>query len=601
MAPQDGSSTRWLSKSTLDELVRLAEKSPKEFQLHFKRLDIRRKLQVRRYFLQQYREENRPIPTIVAQSVEVELREERPQEPLVAAPTIGDLLDEAEEDTAFQEEEETSLEALFTVSTDAEETSEEIVSSQSEEAVTSLEALFADVHSEERVSSLEALFGEEAPEETSSTVVEAESAEPTYGVPTPVEASQNEIAAFLRDSPVFQGMEEEEFRLFVSRISAVRYKSGDLICREGDPGNEMWIIREGGVRVSKQGQTVVDLTVGAPVGEMAILDGKPRSTDLIALDNPLLFVLTRESYAEVFRLDMDAGSKLVSNIVGIQQTRLRDTTQKAIENAVAAERAEGELRRAKETQELALPKNNHPAFGNSEFYVSFKGARGVSGDYYDFIEFPDKPHHLIVIMGDSTGHGLNAGLEMLLAKSASFTQVASDPSVEKITAAVNNITCYIFGATMFMTFVCALIDREKHTIRYTNAGQQSHPYLYRMRTGEFVPLESQIFQLGITPGVEYTSKEVAYEEGDLLIFYSDGIIEAPYCPEGATEVDRSQEFGDERLREIIRQNAHRTPKEIADVLLTEAKAFCRFYDGFEVINGVEVDGDDITTIIIRLG
>lgn len=596
MATQDGISgpTRWLSKSTLDELVRLAEKSPKEFQLHFKRLDIRRKLQVRRYFLQQYREENRPIPAIVAQSVEAEPREERTPEPIAAAPTIGDLLDETEESPPFQEEEGTSLEALLAESTSTEEAPEE-------EAITSLEALFLDAGSEERSSSLEALFSERTPEDTVTVVVEAESPEPTYGVPVPVEVSQEEIAAFLRDNPVFRGMEEEEFHQFVSRISAVRYKSDDLICREGDPGNEMWIIREGGVRVSKQGQTVVDLTVGAPVGEMAILDGKPRSTDLIALENPLLFVFTRESYAEVFRLDMDAGSKLVSNIVGIQQTRLRDTTQKAIENAVAAERAEGELRRAKETQDLALPKNNHPAFGNSEFYVSFKGARGVSGDYYDFIEFPDKPHQLIVIMGDSTGHGLNAGLEMLLAKSASFTQVASDPSVEKITAAVNNITCYIFGATMFMTFVCALVDRERHTIRYTNAGQQSHPYLYRMRTGEFVPLESQIFQLGITPGVEYTSKEITYEEGDLLVFYSDGIIEAPYCPEGATEVDRSQEFGDERLREIVQQNAHRTPKEITDILLAEAKAFCRFYDGFEVINGVEVDGDDITTIIIRLG
>jgi sigma-B regulation protein RsbU (phosphoserine phosphatase) len=180
-------------------------------------------------------------------------------------------------------------------------------------------------------------------------------------------------------------------------------------------------------------------------------------------------------------------------------------------------------------------------------------------------------------------------------------QVGTEPSVEKITAAINNITCYIFGATMFMTFVCALIDREKHTIRYTNAGQQSHPYLYRTKTDEFVALESQIFQLGISPGVEYSAEEVTYEDGDLLIFYSDGIIEAPYCPEGATEVDRSQEFGDERLREFIRQNAHRTPQEITERLLDEARAFCRFYDGFEEINGVEVDGDDITNIVIRLG
>jgi serine phosphatase RsbU (regulator of sigma subunit) len=421
-----------------------------------------------------------------------------------------------------------------------------------------------------------------------------------YGEPTPVDVPKDEIAVFLRDNPVFHSMKETELDEFVSRMNAVRYKSGELICREGDPGDEMWIIREGGMRVSKRGQTVVDLPAGAPVGEMSILDGKPRSTDLIAIDNPLLFVLTREAYAEVFGVNVDAGSRLVLNIAEIQQTRLRNTTQQAIDNAVAAERAEAEIRYVKQIQDLALSKNNHPAFGKSDIAVSYKGARGVSGDYYDFVDFPTHPNQLIVIMGDAMGHGLRAGVEMLLAKCASYMQVGTEPSVEKITAAINNITCYIFDAGMFMTFVCALIDRETHTIRYTNAGQQSHPYLYRMKTGELVALRSQTLELGVTPGAKYYAEELPYDDDDLLIFYSDGIIEAPYCPAGATEVDRSQDFGDARLREFIVRNAHKTPREITDALLAEVKAFCRFYDGFETINGEEVEGDDVTTIVIRL-
>ncbi|MBM3215853.1 hypothetical protein FJZ36_13150, partial [Candidatus Poribacteria bacterium] len=361
------------------------------------------------------------------------------------------------------------------------------------------------------------------------------------------------------------------------------------------------VICEGAIRVCSQGQEIVALPAGQVVGEMAILDGSPRSTDLITGGETTLLTYTRDAYADTFRRAPDAGMALIKNISTVQQNRLRNTTKSAVENAVAAERAEGEIRRAKETQDLALPRDNNPEFGKTEFYVSFKGARGVSGDYYDFIQFPDNPNQMIVIMGDSTGHGLNAGLEMLLAKSASFTQIETEPSVEKITAAINNITSYIFSATMFMTFVCCLIDREKHTIRYTNAGQQSHPYLYRMKNGEFVALESQTFQLGIMQGAQYTSEEITYEDGDLLIFYSDGIIEAPYCPEGAEDVDRDQEFGDERLREFIEAHAHETPEQITHALLDAARAFCRFYDGFEEINGKEVDGDDITNIVIRLG
>lgn len=417
----------------------------------------------------------------------------------------------------------------------------------------------------------------------------------------PVEMSRGEIAGFLRRNPIFERMSEAELAEFVARMKAVRYKDGDLICREGDPGNEMWILCKGGIRVSKRGQTVVDLEEGAPVGEMSILDGKPRSTDLIALNDPLLLVLTREAYAEVFRANVDAGTRLVMNITAIQQARLRQTTQQAIENAVAAERANAEIRYVKVVQELALSKNSHFSFGNSEIYVSYKGARGVSGDYYDFITFPHRPHELIVILGDSMGHYLRAALCMLIAKTASYMQTKRLPTVENITSAVNDVLCYLFNAEMLMTFVCVAIDRETHLIRYTNAGHQSCPYLYRMRTGEFVPLMAQTLELGVTPEACYSAEELSYEDGDLLVLYSDGITEAPYCPEGATTVDRSQDFGDTRLREVIAQNAHRSPREITEALLSAVKAFCRFYDGCETIGGEEVDGDDVTTIILRLG
>jgi len=427
-----------------------------------------------------------------------------------------------------------------------------------------------------------------------------ESEEP-YGEPIPVEVPKEEMATFLRNTTVFRSMTEEELGEFVSRMSAVRYQSGALICREGDPGNEMWIICEGGMRVSKKGQTVAELPAGVPVGEMSILDGKPRSTDLYAVDNPLLFVLTRDAYAEVFRVNVDAGSRFVLNIAEIQQERLRATTRQAIDNAVAAERAQAEIRFVKNIQQIALSKHRQPLFGKSDIYVLYKGAREVSGDYYDFIEFPSHPNQLIVILGDAMGHGLRAGVEMLLAKCASYVQMRCEPSVEKVTEAINDITCYLFDAQMFMTFVVAQIDRETHTIRYINAGQQSHPYLYRMKRGELVALEPQTPQLGVIPNTTYHAEELTYEDNDLLLFYSDAITEAPYCPEGATTVDRTQLFGDERLREYIVQNAHKTAREFTEGLHAEVRAFCRFYDSVAVIGDEEFEGDDATMITIRLG
>lgn len=420
------------------------------------------------------------------------------------------------------------------------------------------------------------------------------------GVPVSVDVPRREIVDFLRDNPVFTAMTETDLDAFASRMSCVRYASDDLICRDGDPGDEMWIVRDGGMRVSKRGQTVVCLSAGAPAGEMSVLGGKPRSTDLYALGNPLLFVLTREAYAEVFRTNVDAGSRFVRNIAEIQQTRLRDTTRQAIDNAVAAERARSEIHFVKEIQDLALAKNRLPVFGNSDIHVSYKGAREVSGDYYDFVEFPDHPGQLIVIMGDAMGHGLPAGIQMLLAKCASYMQLGDEPCVEKIMTAINNITCQIFEARMFMTLVGALIDRDRHTIRYANAGHQCHPYLFRQATRVLVALASQSPELGVTPSAAFPSEEIEYDDGDLLLFYSDAITEAPFCPPGATEVDRIQQYGDDRLREFIAKNARLSARDFAEGLDAEVRAFCRFYDGYESIGGEDVDGDDATIIAIRL-
>ena len=189
---------------------------------------------------------------------------------------------------------------------------------------------------------------------------------------------------------------------------------------------------------------------------------------------------------------------------------------------------------------------------------------------------------------------------MLLARSAAHTQSRVDPSVSAITRAINDVICEVFGATLFMTYVCMLFDRNAKTIEYTNAGQQSHPYLYRMGTGEFDPLASQTFQLGIQAGATYTSEILSYEPGDLLVCYSDGIIEAPYCPPGATEVDRTQEFGDDRIEALIVKTSEMEPQEVIDELQRQAREWCVFFDGHVTLNGVEHDGDDITNLVVRM-
>jgi serine phosphatase RsbU (regulator of sigma subunit) len=633
--PASEASPRWLSSNTLDELARLAQRSPQEFVAQFGRLDVRRRLQLRRHLYDRFRT-GQPLVAVP----EVPARRAASTGEAVAdareGPTLADVLDAAataegapaatESGTGGGDAEFASLEAALGAA-DVSTAEAAPAEDAGEVEFASLDALLAGGDQqtaaapsteEEETFSLEDLLGGE----TDSSGDTAAEAEPTaveveeppepeglipadYGVPIPVMLPLAAMRDFLRNLRIFNGVTDDGLEKMASLMSVVKYGPRQLLCREGDAGDAMYIIKEGAIRVLPQGRDLgIVLPSGQPIGEMSILDGNPRSATLVTDAETILLRYTLESYAQTFRVAPEAGLAFLRNLAEEQQNRVRSTTVKAAAEQAEKEKAEAEIQRAKETQDLALPKG-YPKFGTSRFWHSYTGARDVSGDFYDFITFDDNPDQLIVIFGDSTGHGLHAGLVMLMAKSASFTQLHNDPSVESITKAINQIICYIYGTTMMMTFIIALIDRAKHTIRFTNAGQQYAPYLYRPSTDQFVELEAQTFQLGINPMAEYDHEEVSWEPGDLLIFYSDGFIEAPYCPPEATEPDRDDMYGTERFQELIRRTHHLSEKEITEALRKEVKAFCRYYDGHEVFGAgtpdeTEEDGDDITSIIIRL-
>ena len=422
-----------------------------------------------------------------------------------------------------------------------------------------------------------------------------------YGIAIPVDMSAEEMCDIVQPLPLYAGIEHDDLVAICEKMEAIRYEPGSLLCRDGDDGDVMWLVHQGGIRVLPQGKDLdIVKAEGVVVGEMSLLDGAVRSATLVCEGETIVLRFDLAAWTATFRDAPEAGLAFLRNLARMQQDEMRRTTEKAVAEAAAKAAIESEVKQAEETQKLALPDGMPDYFGDSDCAVIYTGARGVSGDYYDFIEFEDDPDRIIVIFADSTGHGLNAGLLMLLARSAAHTQARVDPSVSAITRAINDVICEVFGATLFMTYVCMLFDRNAKTIEYTNAGQQSHPYLYRMASGEFDPLASQTFQLGIQGGATYTSEVMQYAPGDLLVCYSDGIIEAPYCPPGATEVDRTQEFGDERIEALIIKTSEMEPQDVIDELQRQAREWCQFFDGHVTLGGVEHDGDDITNLVVRM-
>ncbi|MBM3214735.1 cyclic nucleotide-binding domain-containing protein [Candidatus Poribacteria bacterium] len=156
----------------------------------------------------------------------------------------------------------------------------------------------------------------------------------------PIALSRDEIVARLRRMELFRGVSEEGLNVFASLVDILHVGPGERLCHQGDPGESMWCILSGSVRITADGAAIADLTEGSVVGEMSILDGSPRSADVDTTADTIIAQLTHAHYAEAFTLSADAALTLVRNISKVQQNRLRTTNERAIATALEAERAE---------------------------------------------------------------------------------------------------------------------------------------------------------------------------------------------------------------------------------------------------------------------
>lgn len=107
----------------------------------------------------------------------------------------------------------------------------------------------------------------------------------------------------IRDVPLLARLGEQDLRDFASRGSVRTYRAGSVIFREGDPGDALYVVVEGNVRIallSPQGEeaTVAMLGPGEFVGDLALLDGLPRSASAIASEPTKALVVTRDDFTE---------------------------------------------------------------------------------------------------------------------------------------------------------------------------------------------------------------------------------------------------------------------------------------------------------------
>jgi predicted ester cyclase len=241
------------------------------------------------------------------------------------------------------------------------------------------------------------------------------------------------------------------------------------------------------------------------------------------------------------------------------------------------ERIEQELRVARSIQHASLPKEV-PTLEGWQISPFYRPAREVGGDFYDFHLLSEG--RLGVVVGDATGKGVPAALVM--STTCGMLQLAAraldSPSPGEVLAQVNETLVARIPSNMFVTCFYAVLDPRSGSLRYANAGHDL-PYLWH--GGDCEELRARGMPLGLMSKMSYEEREASLREGDSVLFYSDGLVEA-HDPKG-------EMFGFPRLRALVAEHAEEE-RPLGDFLMEELYSFVG--EGWE-------QEDDITLLTLR--
>jgi CRP-like cAMP-binding protein len=136
----------------------------------------------------------------------------------------------------------------------------------------------------------------------------------------------NRKVEVLRQMPLFRHLTYKEILRVLSVTKVVDFNVGDEILREGAPGDDMFILLKGKVRLHKDGALVTYLGPGAHLGEMALVTKQPRSVSAAADDRTRALVLRRQDFNDIIRNEPRLSVKLLWSFVQVLAQRLRKTT-----------------------------------------------------------------------------------------------------------------------------------------------------------------------------------------------------------------------------------------------------------------------------------
>jgi sigma-B regulation protein RsbU (phosphoserine phosphatase) len=221
---------------------------------------------------------------------------------------------------------------------------------------------------------------------------------------------------------------------------------------------------------------------------------------------------------------------------------------------------EHEIAEARAIQKGFLPKEI-PQLAGYEIAAAWQSARVVGGDYFDVLPFDGEMCGLCI--ADVAGKGLPAALLMSNLQAAVRGLASPSVSPEALCTRLNALLCRNIASDRFVTLFYAQLDGPARQLTYVSAGH--NPPFVLHRDGSHERLREGGVVLGVFANQSFKSGTVELQSGDRMVLYTDGVTEA--CNSD------NEEFGEERLLQVLQQDPVRGAVEIQKNILQAAAEF----------------------------
>lgn len=241
-------------------------------------------------------------------------------------------------------------------------------------------------------------------------------------------------------------------------------------------------------------------------------------------------------------------------------------------------RLESELELSQVVQRALLPQRI-PEIRGIELAAFSRPSEIIGGDYFDFFQFRDGTHGLVI--ADVSGHGVAAGMLMSSLQTAIRTMAPDTDSPAEILERLNRFYIHNIHFTTFVTVFLARFDPVTLTLTYVNAGHNP-PAVRRRERAEIVWLKPTAPAIGLAEDFHARMESIGFSSGDSLLLYTDGVTEVLNLG--------NEQFGQERLAELVHQHADRAAPDLLQAVRQAVSAF----------GGNRPLMDDVTMIALKV-